>query len=259
MKSKLLALLPTLLLVVLALYACQLPHIVTPGPTATPPSMPTATATMTFTPSPSPAATQTPVRSATPTHTSTPTITPTPTLTPVPTATEFAEDTQPEEARYIYVDQKAQRMYIFEAGELVRTMEVSTGRPEPGVYTPAWEGRVGWYIGTFFAFGTYADEGWFLFHDGFLVHSQPYLKDAEGNKIYQDGEAQGNYPASHGCVRLWPEDAAWFTEWNPEGVLMTISDPEVDYWKGVFATMTAQPAEASEPAETPEPEATPNP
>ena len=54
-----------------------------------------------------------------------------------------------------------------------------------------------------------------------LIHSAPY-KLVDGQKMYEDMEALGAYPASHGCIRLAPEDATWFTEWNPQGVPLAI-------------------------------------
>jgi lipoprotein-anchoring transpeptidase ErfK/SrfK len=44
----------------------------------------------------------------------------------------------------------------------------------------------------------------------------------DGQKVYEDIEALGAFPASKGCIRLTPEDAAWFTEWNPKGVPIVI-------------------------------------
>ncbi|MCE5259004.1 MAG: L,D-transpeptidase family protein [Chloroflexi bacterium] len=228
-------LVPTLLLVLVAVFSCSLPQILTPGPTATPSAIPTYTA------SPTATITATPLHSATPTATHTPSVTSTPTATLTPSATPFALNTHPELNRYIYVDQMAQRMYIFESGVLTRTMLVSTGLPEPGTLTPAWEGKVGWFVGTFFSFGTYADEAWFLFNDGFLIHGLPYLYDKDGKKVYQDAEAQGTRPASHGCIRLFPEDIEWLSAWNPSGVLMTISDPYVDYWHQKLGKPSAAP------------------
>jgi len=43
----------------------------------------------------------------------------------------------------------------------------------------------------------------------------------------------GVQPSSHGCIRISPEDAEWFTEWNHEGVLITVSDPYLEYWQGL--------------------------
>ena len=90
--------------------------------------------------------------------------------------------------------------------------------------TPAWEGEVGRYIGTFFAFDVYADNAWYLFeHDGgILIHSAPYTIE-NGVKVYQDLEALGVRPMSHGCIRLPPEEAVWLTEWGPQGAHVIIT------------------------------------
>lgn len=153
-----------------------------------------------------------------PTATPLPTATPKPTATPRPTVTPTPE---PVTSRSIFVDQDAQVMHVYENGKEIRTMPCSTGLPTPNTLTPAWSGRVGVYAGTFFAFGTYQDEGWFLFDD-FLIHSAPYTLEGE-TKVYHEMDALGRRPVSHGCIRLHPDDARWLTEWNPLGVPMAIS------------------------------------
>jgi len=82
---------------------------------------------------------------------------------------------------------------------------------------------VGEYWGTFNSFGVYADEGWYLFEDAgtILIHGAPY-RVVNGEKVYEDMGALGAYPASRGCIRLTPEDARWFTEWQPHGVPIVI-------------------------------------
>lgn len=197
----------------------------TPSPTATelpatstPPIRPTETREMA--PTPSPTATTSP--------------SPVPMLTP--TATPFPFDVRADLERYIYVDQATQHMFIFEWGKLLRDIPCSTGLPDDDKYTPAWSGQVGKYVGTFFAFDVYADQAWYLFmsQGAILVHSLPYTL-RNGYKVYQDREALGNRPASHGCVRIAPEDADWFTAWNPQGVFMTISDPYLEKWRSVLS------------------------
>ncbi len=122
-------------------------------------------------------------------------------------------------------------MYVFEHGELVREIPCSTGVPDPDRYTPAWEGRVGEYWGTFQAFGVHADEAWYLYKSAgsILVHGLPYNWE-DDQKVYQGWEHLGVRPSSRGCIRLAPEDAVWFTEWNPEGVLMTVTEPPYEKW-----------------------------
>jgi len=152
----------------------------------------------------------TPLPSPTSTATAQPAATPTATSTPAPVL-----------SRAIFVDQDAQVMHVYENGVEIRTMPCSTGLPVPGKLTPARTGIVGAYHGTFFSFGTYQDEGWRLFED-FLIHGPPYTW-VDGIKVYQELDALGQRPVSHGCIRISAEDAAWLTEWNPAGVPFTIS------------------------------------
>ncbi len=200
----------------------------TPTPTKTPaPQVPTPTPTATplvriITPTPSP----------TPEPTATPTPEPTAAPTPPPDIVAAAEahgiDTG---GRYIVIDQARQQMFVVENGVLVRALPVSTGDPERGLYTPAWVGRVGVYWGTFSARGVSADNAWHLFKapgGNILIHGLPYTVDARGRKIYQDMDKLGKTPASRGCIRLRPEDAVWFTEWDPSGVpIVVLPHPSV--------------------------------
>lgn len=169
-----------------------------------------------------------------------PTFTPIPTRTPIPSPAPQltpadASDRQPEpwvkeiaairglnpEGDYVIVDQNNQTMHVIEAGDLARELHITTGDPESGWDTPAWFGVIGEYWGTFQGRGgVLADEGWWLFDrpgGNFLIHSLPYIRDAAGNKHYKGVEDLGASPASNGCIRLSPEDAAWFTSWQPAG------------------------------------------
>ncbi len=115
-------------------------------------------------------------------------------------------------------------MYVYENGEQIRRIPVSTGLPDQEeTVTPAWEGEVGHYVGTFFSFGVWADEAWYLFehYGSMLIHGAPYVKE-NGNKVYQELDALGVRPASHGCIRLPPEEAEWFSAWQPTGAHVII-------------------------------------
>jgi len=184
---------------------------------------PTATPTSAATPTPTPSATATDG----PTATATPTSTPAPTPLPTPALPEEAED-----GKSVYIDQNLQAMFVYENGKLVRVMPVSTGRAGKDTYTPAWEGTIGHYVGTFSSFGTTQDEGWFLFmgEGGILIHGAPYLVE-NGVKVYQDLELLGVYPASHGCIRLSPDDAKWFTNWGPQGAHCVINELPQRFWE----------------------------
>lgn len=208
--------------------------VVTPSVVAKPPVTPTRAFTATAAPptaTPRPPATATPSLTATPRSTATPSRTPT--ITPSPTATPFPFDTRPDLARYIYVDQRSQHVYLFEYGELLRAIPASTGLPESDKYTPAASGEVGVYVETFFSFGTHQDNAWYLFQSagGIYIHGLPYTYDENGEKVYQDRDALGVRPSSHGCIRIAPEDTLWLLEWNPIGVPFTVSDPYLDEWR----------------------------
>jgi len=177
------------------------------------------------TPTSAPTATRRPSPTSTPAVTPmpSPTASATPTLTPSPTDTPGPEALYP---RLVLVDQEQQMMYVYEHGDLIRSIPCSTGKPGETTHTPAWEGAVGHYVGTFFSFGVYADEGWYLFdhYGGMLIHGAPYLVE-DGEKVYQDLDALGVRPTSHGCIRLQPEEADWFSQWQPEGAHVIITPP----------------------------------
>jgi lipoprotein-anchoring transpeptidase ErfK/SrfK len=125
--------------------------------------------------------------------------------------------------RFIVIDPDHQLMSVWDPAQGVRRMPVSTGDTNSGYRTPAWYGLVGDYWGTFQAFGTYADNGWYLYEDAgsILIHGAPYVLQ-NGKKVYEDLDALGHYPASRGCIRLRPDDAVWFTAWQPKGVPLVI-------------------------------------
>ncbi|MDI7277351.1 MAG: L,D-transpeptidase [Anaerolineae bacterium] len=130
----------------------------------------------------------------------------------------------PARSRAIFVDQNAQVMHVYENGVEIRALPCSTGLPLDYHWTPAWSGTVGPYAGTFYGYGAYADDAWHLFraNGDILIHSAPYVWEGE-RKVYQDLDALGRRPSSHGCIRLSPEDARWLTDWGPQGVPIAIS------------------------------------
>lgn len=176
---------------------------------------------VTATPLPTAESTWTPVPEATSTSIPTPTIAPTATSVPTPLPTRGPEAYY---RRLIIVDQDIQTMFVYQNGTLIRRIPVSTGKPdEETTMTPAWEGQVGRYVGTFFSFGTFADDAWYLFdhYGAMLIHSAPYINEG-GQKVYQDLDMLGVRPMSHGCIRLPPGESKWFAEWGPEGAHVII-------------------------------------
>jgi len=127
------------------------------------------------------------------------------------------------DGRFVIVDQNRQEMYVVDQ-HVVRTLPISSGDPDKGFYTPAWQGVIGDYWGTFHAWGVWADDAWFLFRapgGSILIHGAPYTVH-DGVKQFQGLAEVGSVPASRGCIRLRPEDAAWFTAWRPKGVPIVI-------------------------------------
>lgn len=60
---------------------------------------------------------------------------------------------------------------------------------------------------------------WTRFYGAYLFHSVPY--DIDGNLLVEELEKMGT-PASHGCVRLYLEDARWIYEKLPLGINVNI-------------------------------------
>lgn len=122
-------------------------------------------------------------------------------------------------------------MYVYEDGIVIRTIPVSTGRPVANAFTPPWRGKVGryWGSGPFLNTNLYSDYMWYLFpgaRGSILIHSVPYSWNGN-EKVYEQPDALGVEPASHGCVRIAPEDAEWLKRWDPVGVPI-----EITLWSG---------------------------
>ncbi len=154
----------------------------------------------------------------------------TPSLLPADLAAVAARYGIDPTRRFVVIDLKTQQMTLWDPaagplmdGQSLRRLPVSTGDESRGYRTPAWYGLIGDYWGTFHSAGVYADEGWYLHEDNGanLIHGAPYTL-VNGQKVYEEMDAIGSYPASHGCVRLRPEDARWFTQWRPQGVPLVI-------------------------------------
>lgn len=68
------------------------------------------------------------------------------------------------------------------------------------------------------------DEGalyWVRFYEQYLFHSVPVNKDME---IIEEELEKIGRAASHGCIRLLPEDAKWFYFNVPDGTLVVIHE-----------------------------------
>jgi hypothetical protein len=133
----------------------------------------------------------------------------------------------------LLVNQDEQMVHVYESGIEIRAIPASTGRPVANAFTPAWHGDVGdyWGSGPFLNTNLWSDHMWYLFpgpQGSILIHSVPYTRDGDV-KIYDRLDALGVEPASHGCVRISPQDAQWLQAWDPVGVPI-----EITPWSGTI-------------------------
>ena len=153
------------------------------------------------------------------------------TVTPSPVPTAVPSDLRPptHDGKALVVDQDKQVLRVYEDGVEVRSLPASTGKPP--MFTPAHTGYVRYYVGTFYSFGLWADEAWYVFTASgeILIHSLPYT-EVERAKAYQGAEHLGVRPSSHGCIRLDPEDARWLTTWGPGGVPIVVTPLDHAKW-----------------------------
>ncbi len=154
-----------------------------------------------------------------------------PVFTPTRPAVPFGTPTIPATGRFLLVNQDEQKMHVYENSVEIRNIPVSTGAPVANAFTPPWRGVVGdyWGGGPFRDNNYWADYMWYLFpgeEGSILIHSVPYLRSGD-MKIYDRPDALGVRPASHGCVRISPEEAEWLKTWDPVGVPI-----EITPWSG---------------------------
>ena len=131
----------------------------------------------------------------------------------------------PPQGKFILINQDRQMMFLFEDGTEVQRYPISSGVPGSRLTnTPQWTGHISHYVGTFFAYGGYADHAWYLFQDlgDILIHSAPYTY-VDGKKVYQDLDKLGQAPSSHGCIRMSPQAIVQLGRWGPQGTLVHIT------------------------------------
>jgi lipoprotein-anchoring transpeptidase ErfK/SrfK len=119
-------------------------------------------------------------------------------LSPFPREVEMARDIP----RLLFVSRRVQAFGAYEFGRLVRWGPTSTGKrstPTPaGLYHTNWRSK---------ATRSTVNSAW-------LLRWYFNLDNAKGISIHEY-ELPG-YPASHSCVRLLADDAAWFYGWADE-------------------------------------------
>lgn len=213
------------------------------GASAAPEIVVTLSPTVAPTPSPSPTATLAPTPSPSPT--------PTPSPTPVPTAYRSADypltpkslrtkegGRYPEEEKLnsdpgkfrAVVDLTNQAVFVYEQdifGEysvLVREMICSSGieetdRSPRGTFTMDTDYKRFAY---FVSFGCYA-QYWSQITGRIYFHSVPYSERDDRYLIEEEFWKLGT-PASHGCIRLAPDDAQWVYLYLCPGTTIVITD-----------------------------------
>lgn len=101
------------------------------------------------------------------------------------------------------VDKLDQRLYIYEEGNLLDVLAVSTGLVTEG--KPYNETRSGeyilWSLSGAFADGRSTCNYGIRYNDGDLLHELPHIKTADGNN-YGYTEPKMGQRASHGCIRV---------------------------------------------------------
>ncbi|OFW64943.1 MAG: hypothetical protein A2Z35_05035 [Actinobacteria bacterium RBG_19FT_COMBO_36_27] len=118
----------------------------------------------------------------------------------------------------IDVDLLAQKVFVYYKDKIIKTMICSGGTVEkptpPGEFTTTEKGY--WFWNSTYNMGAFY---WIRFKGEYLFHSVPIDKNYE---ILQEEYEKLGTPASHGCIRLAPEDAEWLYEMLPLGVKVVI-------------------------------------
>ena len=112
----------------------------------------------------------------------------------------------PSDKYALLVDKLRQKLYVFESGRIISSLDVSTGlntKNQPYNETPAGEFLVVSWTGDFPAGSHTIGRFALRINGGTLLHEVLHDVGADGKtKIYDHYEPQLGYKASHGCVRI---------------------------------------------------------
>ena len=112
----------------------------------------------------------------------------------------------PSDKYALLVDKLRQKLYVFEAGRIISSLDVSTGlntKSQPYNETPAGEFLVVSWTGDFKAGSRTIGRFALRINGGTLLHEVLHDVGGDGKtKIYDNYEPQLGYKASHGCVRI---------------------------------------------------------
>lgn len=118
--------------------------------------------------------------------------------------TSMLKEVKPYEKYGLIVDKLTQKLYIFEEGELISTLEVSTGlsnKDQPYNETASGEYLISSWTGDFWS-GNMLCRRAIRFNGGDLFHVVPALVRADGTYDYSPFEPKLGSKASHGCIRV---------------------------------------------------------
>ena len=106
----------------------------------------------------------------------------------------------------LLVDKLRQKLYVFEDGKIITSLDVSTGKntkSQPYNETPAGEFITVSRVGDFKAGSSTIGRFAIRINGGTLLHEVLHDVGADGTtKIYSNYEPQLGYKASHGCIRI---------------------------------------------------------
>ncbi len=112
----------------------------------------------------------------------------------------------PSDKYALLVDKLRQKLYVFEEGRIISSLDVSTGlntKNQPYNETPAGEFLVVSWTGDFPAGRNTIGRFALRINGGTLLHEVLHDVGADGTtRIYSNYEPQLGYKASHGCVRI---------------------------------------------------------
>ena len=111
----------------------------------------------------------------------------------------------PSDKYALLIDKLRQKLYVFEDGRIVTSLDVSTGKntkSQPYNETPAGEFITVSRVGNFQAGSSTIGRFAIRINGGTLLHEVLHDVGADGTKIYTNYEPQLGYKASHGCIRI---------------------------------------------------------
>ena len=112
---------------------------------------------------------------------------------------------QPSEKYALLVDKLYQKLYIFEAGRIIGSLDVSTGlnnAKQPYNETPAGEFITISWVGEMVS-GTMRERFSIRINGGTTIHEVPFRYGKDGtSRMYQEFEKELGKKASHACIRV---------------------------------------------------------